>query len=80
MIYTLFTLANGIHNIGTFFKFQYIFRISHKQDQWAFTLSLNGGCFQANMLAVKYVKNSLQSLKNDLKTLIYDKGCFPFEY
>ena len=47
--------------------------------QWAFTLSLNDGCFQA------YILNNLRilaphTLNIYLKILVYNLGCFPLEY
>jgi hypothetical protein len=58
----LYTLSKGIF-------------IIHK---WAFTLSLNDGCFQAYILIIE--NTLIRTLNNKFETLIGDLGCFPFEY
>jgi hypothetical protein len=48
-------------------------------DQWAITLSLKGGCFQAYLLVVLVFLLPFP-LSYNLRTLMYDLGYFPFDW
>jgi len=49
--------------------------------QWAVTLSLEDGCFQAHLLEVGIqIKICLATSQKKLETLVGDLGYFPLEY
>ena len=50
-----------------------------KLDQWAVTLSFKDGCFQAHLLVVFAFFHPFP-LKNYLRTLENDLGCFPLNF
>ena len=47
-------------------------------DQWAVTLSLKDGCFQAYLLVVVVIQLPC-SLRDNLGTLTDNEGCFPLD-
>ena len=66
------------YRFGTYLEPLYIFG-AKKLDQWAVTLSLKGGCFQAYLLVV-FILSPPFSLRYDFGTLTSIQGCFPFDH
>ena len=52
---------------------------ANQLDQWAITLSLKDGCFQAHLLVVLVIELPFP-LSCNLRTLTYDLGYFPFDW
>ena len=75
---SFYSFCKKSRRFGEFFEPRYIYG-AFQLDQWAITLSLKGGCFQAHLLAVFAVKHPFP-LKNFFGTLAFDLGCFPLDF
>src|SRR4029078_9152161 len=67
-----------VPGFGSMLEPRYIVR-ARPLDQWAFTHSFNGGCFQDNILVVAAIEHRFP-LSMELGALADGLGCFPFEH
>jgi len=74
---TVYFIAKYTCCFGINLKPRYIFS-TKKLDQWAVTLSLKDGCFQAYLLVVLIFSLPFP-LRFNLETLTNNQGCFPLE-